>query len=429
MPGPIRRVAMISVHTSPLDQPGTGDAGGLNVYVLELARELARLDVETEVFTRAISSDAPPVVQAAPGVTVRHVVAGPFEGLPKDDLPAQTCAFVRDVLQVEAASDPNHYDVIHSHYWLSGQVGSVARDRWGVPLVHTMHTSARVKNLARGDGDVPEPRWREVGEAQVVDAADRLITNTVAEARELIALYDADPARVDVVHPGVDLRRFAPRDQAAARRRLSLPVDADVVMFVGRLQPLKGPDVLLRAVRLLLDRRPGLRASLVVPVVGGLSGSGLDHPQALHDLAVELGIDDVVRFCPAVSQRDLADWYAAASLVCVPSRTETFGLVALEAQACGTPVVAARVGGLPTAVRDGETGVLVDGHDPAAYAHAIGDLLGAPARLAAMGRQARAHAASFGWDRTADETLGVYDRAVGALWSQRALWSHQVAAR
>ncbi|MDQ3628491.1 MAG: D-inositol-3-phosphate glycosyltransferase [Actinomycetota bacterium] len=419
MPGPIRRVAMISVHTSPLDQPGTGDAGGMNVYVLELARELARLDVETEIFTRASASDSPPVVQAAPGVTVRHVVAGPFEGLPKNDLPAQSCAFVRDVLRVEAASVPNRYDVIHSHYWLSGQVGSVARDRWGVPLVHTMHTTARVKNLARDDGDDPEPRWREVGEAQVVEAADRLIANTAAEARELIGLYEADPARVDVVHPGVDLARFRPRDQASVRRRLSLPVGAHVVMFVGRLQSLKGPDVMLRAVRVLLEQRPQLRSRLVVPVVGGLSGSGLDRPQALHDLVAELGIDDVVRFCPAVSQSDLADWYAAASIVCVPSRSETFGLVALEAQACGTPVIASRVGGLPTAVRHGESGVLVDGHDPAAYARAIGDLLMAPAHLAAMGRTALEHASSFGWARTARETLDVYRRSVDALWAQR----------
>ncbi|CAN5216976.1 D-inositol-3-phosphate glycosyltransferase [soil metagenome] len=419
MPGPIRRVAMISVHTSPLDQPGTGDAGGMNVYVLELARELARLDVETEIFTRATGSGSPPTVQAAPGVTVRHVVAGPFEGLSKNDLPAQSCAFVRDVLRVEAASVPNRYDVIHSHYWLSGQVGSVARDRWGVPLVHTMHTTARVKNLARGDGDGPEPRWREIGESQVVEASDRLITSTGAEARELISLYGADPARVDVVHPGVDLTRFGPRDQVSVRRRLSLPVDAHVVMFVGRLQSLKGPDVVLRAVRLLLEQRPELRSSLVVPVVGGLSGSGLDRPRALHDLVIELGIDDVVRFCPAVAQRDLADWYAAASLVCVPSRSETFGLVALEAQACGTPVIASRVGGLPTAVRHGASGVLVDGHDPAAYARAIADLLLAPSKLAAMGRTALEHAASFGWARTARETLDVYGRGVEALWAQR----------
>jgi len=410
---------MLSVHTSPLDQPGAGDAGGMNVYVLELARELARLDVETEVFTRATSSDSPPVVQAAPGVTVRHVVAGPLEGLPKNDLSARSCAFVRDVLKVEAASVPNCYDVIHSHYWLSGLVGSVARDRWGVPLVHTMHTTARGKKLAWTDGDEPEPRLRETGEAQVVEAADRLVANTESEARELVSLYDADPDRVDVVHPGVDLTRFGPRDQTAARRRLSLPVGAHVVTFVGRLQPLKGPDVLLRAVRLLLDRLPQLRPSLVVPVVGGLSGSGLVHPQALRDLAVELGIDDVVRFAPAVSQRDLADWYAAASLVCVPSRSETFGLVALEAQACGTPVIAARVGGLQTAVRHAESGLLVDGHDPAAYARAIGDLLSAPSRLEAMSRAALEHAVTFGWGRTARETLDVYRSAVDALWAHR----------
>jgi glycosyltransferase involved in cell wall biosynthesis len=252
----INRVAMISVHTSPLDQPGTGDAGGLNVYVLELARELAELGVQTDVFTRATSSTQEPVVRAAEGVLVRRVAAGPFEGLSKEQLPAQSCHFVREVLRVEATHLPNRYDAIHSHYWLSGQVGAVARDRWGVPLIHTMHTTARVKNKALADGDTPEPHFRELGEQQVVEAADRLIANTGAEAEELVRLYDADPHRVDVVHPGVDLTVFRPQDRRAVRTRLGIDAQADVVMFVGRLQALKAPDVLLRAVAVLLQERP-----------------------------------------------------------------------------------------------------------------------------------------------------------------------------
>ncbi len=415
----IRRVAMVSVHTSPLDQPGTGDAGGMNVYMLELARELATLGVETEVFTRATSSEQAPVVQAAPGVTVRHVVAGPFEGLSKRDLPAQLCTFVRDVLRVEAAHAPNRYDAIHSHYWLSGQVGAVARDRWGVPLVHTMHTTAKVKNRELAVGDTPEPLARIVGEEQVVDAADRLVANTTAEADQLVTLYDADPSRVDVVHPGVDLQTFHPRSQRLARTELGLPTDAAVVLFAGRLQPMKAPDVLLRAVAVLLATRPMLRGSLVVPVVGGLSGSGLDQPQALHELAATLGVADVVRFVPALSQPALARWYAAASLVCVPSYSETFGLVALEAQACGTPVVAAAVGGLTTAVGDGRSGVLVHGHDPADYAAALAGLLDDPSRRRAMGVAAVRHASSFGWGSTARHTLDVYRHAGAAQWLDR----------
>ena len=415
----INRVAMISVHTSPLDQPGTGDAGGLNVYVLELARELAELGVQTDVFTRATSSTQEPVVRAADGVLVRRVAAGPFEGLSKEQLPAQSCHFVREVLRVEATHLPNRYDAIHSHYWLSGQVGAVARDRWGVPLIHTMHTTARVKNQALSEGDTPEPHLRELGEQQVVEAADRLIANTSAEADELVRLYDADPDRVEIVHPGVDLTVFRPQDRRAVRTRLGIDPQADVVMFVGRLQALKAPDVLLRAIAVLLQERPDRRSRLVVPVVGGLSGTGLEHPRALADLVRDLGIADVVRFVPAQTQAELADWYAAASLVCVPSRSETFGLVALEAQASGTPVLAARVGGLTTAVRDGRSGVLVDGHHPHEWARGVGDLLDAPERLGALRSGALHHAAGFGWSRTAAETLDVYRAAADSVWSER----------
>src|SRR5918996_5857655 len=222
----VRRVAMLSVHTSPLAQPGFGDAGGMNVYVLELARQLARFGVESEIFTRATSSDQRPAVRVEPGVTVRHVMAGPFEGLTKADLPSQLCTFVREVLGVEASHAPYHYDVIHSHYWLSGQVGAVARDRWAVPLIHTMHTTAKVKNAAGIADATAEPLTRIVGEEQVVDAADRLIANTAGEADELVRYYAADPDRIDVVHPGVDLAAFAPTPRARVRRALGLPDDA-----------------------------------------------------------------------------------------------------------------------------------------------------------------------------------------------------------
>ena len=415
----VERVAMLSVHTSPLDQPGTGDAGGMNVYVLELARRLAAMGVETEVFTRATSSRLPPVVECEPGVSVRQVVAGPFEGLSKADLPAQLCTFVRELLRVEAASAPYRYDLIHSHYWLSGQVGAVARDRWGVPLVHTMHTTAKVKNASLAAGDAAEPMARILGEEQVVDAADRLIANTDEEARQLVGFYGADPERVDVVHPGVDLAVFAAQPRDAARAALGLPPGGHVLLFAGRLQPMKAPDVLLRAVAVLLRAAPQLRSELTVAVVGGLSGSGLDRPRALHELAAGLGIADVVRFVAPVGQRELARWYAAASLVCVPSYSESFGLVALEAQACGTPVIAAAVGGLATAVDDGRSGVLVHGHDPATYARVIGDLLADPGRRALMAECAVQHAAAFGWDRTARRTLQVYRDAVTSRWLDR----------
>jgi D-inositol-3-phosphate glycosyltransferase len=407
-----RRVAMVSVHTSPLDQPGTGDAGGMNVYVVELSRRLAALGVEVDVITRAKSSDLPPTVEMAPGVTVRHVTAGPFEGLAKEDLPAQLCAFTAGLMRIEAVREPGWYDLVHSHYWLSGQVAWLAAERWDVPLVHTMHTMAKVKNLTLAEGDAPEPVAREIGEAQVVDAADRLVANTDEEAKSLVELYDADPARVVTVPPGVDLDLFRPGSSLDARRRLGLPADAAVLLFVGRIQPLKAPDVLLRAVARLLEVKPELADRLVVAVVGGLSGSGLTHPDSLTGLTSALGLSDLVRFTDPVPQPSLADWYRAADLTVVPSYSESFGLVAIESQACGTPVVATAVGGLRTAVRDGVSGVLVESHSPGDYARVIGDLLTNDDRRRALGRGAITHASGFSWSATASDMVEVYAEAL-----------------
>ncbi|MFI6639641.1 D-inositol-3-phosphate glycosyltransferase [Streptomyces sp. NPDC050504] len=408
-----RRIAMLSVHTSPLHQPGTGDAGGMNVYIVELARRLADLGIEVEVFTRATAGGLPPTVQLAPGVLVRHVDAGPYEGLAKEELPAQLCAFTHGVMQAWAGHRPGYYDLVHSHYWLSGHVGWLAAERWGVPLVHAMHTMAKVKNAALAEGDTPEPAARVIGETQIVRAADRLIANTAGEAEELVGFYDADPAKVAVVHPGVNLERFRVADgRAAARHRLGLPQDALIPLFAGRIQPLKAPDVLLRAAAELIDRDPSLRRRMVVPVVGGPSGSGLAKPEGLQKLAARLGIADVVRFHPPVNQDGLADWFRAASVLVMPSYSESFGLVAIEAQATGTPVVAAAVGGLPVAVRDGETGFLVEGHDPADYATALHRFVADPALVDRMGAAAASHAKAFGWDAAAAATAEVYTDAV-----------------
>jgi D-inositol-3-phosphate glycosyltransferase len=406
---------MISVHTSPVDQPGTGDAGGLNVYVLELSRRLAAAGIDVDIFTRATSSRLEPVVSVGDRILVHNIHAGPFEGLTKGELPGQLCVFAREVLRSEAAQPLGHYDLVHSHYWLSGQVGALARDRWGVPLVHTMHTLAKVKNEALAAGDTPEPSARIIGEEQVVEAADMLIASTDVEAKQLVNLYDADPGRVDVVHPGVDLAVFRPRDTSAAREAVGLPHDAHVVLFAGRLQPLKAPDVLLRAVALLLDETPDLRARLVVPVVGGPSGTGLEHPESLAELAAELGIDDVVRFVPPAPAPELAVWYAAASVVAVPSYNESFGLVAAEALATGTPVVAAAVGGLSTVVVTEQNGLLLDSHEPRDWAAALRRVLLDDALRARLSEGARARAARFSWEDTAERTLGVYERARAAL--------------
>jgi D-inositol-3-phosphate glycosyltransferase len=398
----------------------------MNVYIAEVAKQLAEAGVEIEIFTRATASGLPSVVELAPGVTVRHVIAGPFEGLAKEDLPAQLCAFTHGVLRAEASRPPGYYDLIHSHYWLSGQVGWLAKDRWGVPLVHTAHTLAKVKNVMLAEGDRPEPLVRIVGEVQVTAAADRLVANTPSEARDLINLYGAEPEQVAVVEPGVDLDRFVPpahgREAAAsraARIRLGLPTAGPIVAFVGRIQPLKAPDVLLRAVAELDRLDPELAGRLTTVIVGGPSGSGLDRPTALIELAESLGVSGSVRFLPPLAGADLAALYRAADLVAVPSYNESFGLVALEAQASGTPVVAAAVGGLVTVVRDGVSGVLVDGHAPYDWAQMIAKLLAEPARLAVMARGAVSHARQFSWKRTAAGLLAVYHDAAQSTMDSR----------
>ncbi|SNT39878.1 D-inositol-3-phosphate glycosyltransferase [Actinomadura meyerae] len=405
----------------------------MNVYIVEVAKRLAARGVEVDIFTRATSRALPPVVELAPGVLVRNVVAGPFEELEKTELSRHLCGFTSGVLRVEAAHDPGHYDLLHTHYWLSGQAGWAVKQRWGVPLVHSMHTMAKVKNAALADDDKPEPAERVLGEEQVAASSDQLVANTAKEARELVDLYGADPARVATVSPGVDLSMFRPESPilarstgllphrtGPARRRLGLPRDAYVLLFVGRIQPLKAPDVLLRAVARMLADDPALRARLVVAVVGGPSGSGRCRPEGLQSLAAGLGISDVMRFEPPSPQRELADWYRAADVTVVPSHSESFGLVAVESQACGTPVVASRVGGLCTAVADGESGVLISGHDPADYAAVLRRLHAEPGLHARLARGAVRHADGFGWDATVDRLLDVYTGAMSSMPAMNA---------
>jgi D-inositol-3-phosphate glycosyltransferase len=424
---------MLSVHTSPLDQPGTGDAGGLNVYVVEVAKRLAERGTEVEIFTRAVCRDTPPLAELVPGVLVRSVVAGPFEELDKTDLPSQVCPFTLEVLRAEAAAvEPGQYDLVHAHYWLSGKVGAAAKERWGVPLVQSMHTLGRVKNAALAAGETAEPQERIRGEHDVIAAADRLIANTAEEARQLIELYCADPAKVLTVNPGADLSVFQPggeQSKRAARRRFGLAEDAVVLLFVGRVQPLKGPDVALKTAAKLIEASPELRRTLRVVLVGGPSGrQQRADPDGMRELAAHLGISANVRFEPPCPQAELAQWYRAATMVLTPSHSESFGLVALEAQACGTPVVAARVGGLRTVVRDGRSGVLVDGHDPADWARVVRRLIKAPRQLQALSEGARRHASAFGWSATVDRLAKVYTGAMDEAVVSRAARVRALAA-
>ena len=406
------------VHTSPLDQPGAGDAGGMNIYVVESAERMAAMGVSVDIFTRRHNPDLPDIVELSPGVRVRHLNIGEYSAT-KEELPALipnlSDAFSK-VLEDEK------YDVLHSHYWISGKVAMPVAKKFGIPLAHTMHTMARVKNMNLAEGERPEPMIRVQGETQVVAAADALIANTDAEAASLVSLYEACPDNVSVVSPGVDLYTFtAGNGRKAAREAVGLPQDAHILAFVGRIQPHKGPEVLIRAVAEMLNHSPHLRPKLITVIMGGASGSGLGEVERLKDLTSWLNISDVVRFENPVPRAQIPQWYRAADLVCVPSYSESFGLVALEAQACGTPVVATAVGGLRTAIADGISGVLVDGHDPRAWSSVLARLIQEPQRRVLLSMGAIEHASHFGWDATARGTLDIYDRIIATSASARKI--------
>jgi D-inositol-3-phosphate glycosyltransferase len=403
------RIAVLMVHTSPLEQPGIGDAGGMNIYVVESAQRMAAMGVSVDIYTRRTHASETETVEISPGVRVRYFDCG-HGSLTKEQLPAHISGLSKEFLRLLKSEN---YDAIHSHYWISGKVAMPAAKELGIPLVHTMHTMARVKNLNLAEGETPEPMIRVQGETQVVAAANALVANTDAEAASLVSLYDACPDIVHVVSPGVDLYTFTPgQGRSAARTIVGLPQEALVVSFVGRIQPHKGPEVLIRATSELVKHSPLLRHKLIVNVMGGASGANTEEVDRLKELATWLAIDDVVRFSPPVPRADLAQWYRAADLVVVPSYSESFGLVALEAQACGTPVVATAVGGLRTAVADGISGVLVDGHDPKAWSSVIARLLQEPQRRVLLSMGAIEHASHFGWDATARGTLDIYDQVI-----------------
>ena len=404
------RIATLMVHTSPLEQAGMGDAGGMNVYVVENSIKMASAGVEVDIFTRADKTGLADAVEIARGVTVHHLEAGPIGALTKEELPSQISALTHAFMEHQSGKPSNYYDIIHSHYWISGQLGWMISERTGTPLVHTMHTMAKVKNQALAEGEAPEPLIRALGEEQIVQNAKALIANTDAEAASLVSLYGANPDRVKVVTPGVDLQRFTPgHGKASARNILDIAPDAILLTFVGRIQPHKGPEVLVRAVAEMVNHAPHLRAKLALVIMGGASGTGINEPERLEKLAKFLGVSDLIHFKEPVSRTELADWYRASDLVCVPSYSESFGLVALEAQACGTPVVASAVGGLRTAVSDGISGTLVDGHDSKAWSSVLSRLIAEPQRRILLSMGAIEHAKKFGWEMTARQTLDVYD--------------------
>jgi D-inositol-3-phosphate glycosyltransferase len=390
----VNRVAVLSMHTSPLAQPGSGDSGGMNVYVRELVGALSQAGIECTVFVRRSDPDVATVVDVEPGFRVVHVDAGPHD-LAKEDLPSVIEAYA-DGVAAWLADHP--VDVLHANYWLSAEAAHLLKHRLGLPLVCTFHTLARVK-AENGD---PEPDHRAESEAAVIGCADAVCASSPTEARQLVALYGAAADRVEIVAPGVDHAFFSPGDQRGARRALGLG-DEPVLLFVGRIQPLKRVGVAVEA----LARLDADDATLVV--VGGPSGrQGAAERARVEARAAALGVADRIRWEPPVPHHLLSTWYRAADVVLVPSRSESFGLVALEAAACGVPVVAAAVGGLRSIVEHGRTGFLVEGGDPDVFAAYVDELLGSPGLAAEVARAAADHARTYTWSTTAGRLRRLY---------------------
>lgn len=392
----MRRLAVISLHTSPLTQPGTGDGGGMNVYVRELSSALAHAGIDCEVYTRAWRPGMAPVVSVEPGFRVHQIAAGPRRPVPKDQLPDLVEEFTAAV--GDRIGDGPLPDVIHANYWLSGIAGHTLKHRMGLPLVSTFHTLARVKAEADEEESEQRARW----EADVVGCSDAILASGPDERIQLERLYGAVPERIEIVPPGVDPHIFSPGDRTAARRALGLG-EQPTLLFVGRIQPLKGLEVAVRALSVIDDPRA------VLVVVGGPSGpQGLDELERVRSLVDELDLADRVRMVAPQPHHRLAAFYRAADVCMVPSRAESFGLVALEAAACGTPVVAAAVGGLRSLVDHARTGFLVEGRDPAAYAAYAGEILGNPVLAREMSGHAAAKAVGYRWTTTAARLRRIY---------------------
>ena len=393
----LERVAFISVHGCPIARLGERDTGGMNVYVLQAAKELGSRGIKVDIYTRSHDPAEPQIVQLGEHTRVIHLAAGPY-GEPKGALYQYLPQFLYNVKRYQVAHGLS-YSLVHSHYWLSGWVGSFLARSWQVPHVTTFHTLAEVKKQARPGEQEPSLRTRE--EARVVAEADRIVAFSTHERQSLTKLYAANPTKVTVIPCGVDLALFRPRRKAWAKGKLGVQ-DKKVILFVGRIDPLKAVDLLLQAVA-MMEEREGVR----LVIVGGNPQKD-QEVQRVKALALELGLGDVVSFTGAVDQKELPLYYSAADVFVLPSYYESFGLVALEAMACGTPVVAARVGGLKDVVKDGVTGYLIPWHCPDPYTERLEVLLSNDGLRASMGRAARTAAQERGWDTVADQLFHLY---------------------
>jgi D-inositol-3-phosphate glycosyltransferase len=412
----MRRLAVLSLHTSPLAQPGTGDGGGMNVYVRELAAALARSGVACDVFTRAWSRDLAPIVDLEPGLRVHHVPAGPLERLPKESLPAVVEEFTSRVLGLmSAAPGPGGteggglpYTSLHANYWLSGLSGHVIKHEMNLPLVCTFHTLDRVKAESMPEEvEADMPHRRAEAEASIIECSDAVLASCSVEAEQIASLYGGEPGRIRIVPPGVDHAFFGPGHRPQARRALGLPLDGRLLLFVGRIQPLKCADVAIETLAALIERG---REPYRLVVVGGPSGPhGEKSLQGLHDAADARGMRELVHFIEPQPHELLSSYYRAADVCLVPSRSESFGLVALEAAACGTPVVASAVGGLTTLVDHGHTGFLVEDGAPESYAAAVRRVFEQPLAAERFSTASVLRARRYTWRAAARTLVELHD--------------------
>jgi D-inositol-3-phosphate glycosyltransferase len=404
----IRRVAYLTVHTSPLAQPGVGEAGGMNVYLDELARTLADRGVQVEVFTRATSAGWPAEVELRPGYRVVHILAGPRRRLSIPRLAGWVDTFADGVVNW-AHEHGSSYDVVHSHYWLSGWAGVMVKKALGIPLANSFHTLGRVKEAHRRPDEPPESLLRIAAEKEVIERSDCLVASTPAESEDLLQRYGADPAKLCVSPPGVDHELFRPGPRGEARRFLGLG-EQPLLLFIGRIQPSKGVDVAVGALRILAEQIP----EVGMLVVGGPSGPrGSGELTRMRERISKAGLAGRVRFLAPQPHRSLPVFYQAADVLLVPSRTESFGLVAVEAQACGLPVVAAKVGGLSYAVDHGRSGLLVEGHRPTDYAAAAGRIIADPHLARRLGDGGIRWAEDFSWQAAGQRMLELYEGMAG----------------
>jgi D-inositol-3-phosphate glycosyltransferase len=405
-PAARRRIAVISMHTSPTASLGQNANGGLNVYVRQVCSAFSDRGIATDIFTRKQSAEDPDVEDLAELSRVIYLPAG--KGLDKYSLYGEVPAFATRILDF-AARENISYDLLYSHYWLSGEVACLLRPELATGWAHIAHTLGLVKNRTLATGARPEPQLRIRVEGEIAQQANLLIASTADEAHELIDGYHADPERVFVVPAGVDLAMFQPIDRADARCKIGYG-SGRLLLFVGRLERLKGVEVAIRALSLLRDR---LHDDVRLLILGEDSHEGEEsEKERLKAIAVELGVRDRVDFVGSVAHHELPYFYAAADVCVMPSYSESFGLVALEAQACGCPVVASGVSGLRSVVRDEVSGYLIDDHDPATYAERIGRLLADQELAQQMGRRGRLLAQRFSWARTADRLEGLFDQVV-----------------